>query len=84
MWDTIIEVAWSSIVFQDLLQNAGLMPLIWILLKSYLNLYQNQTLFGLLRKFNGGEYTVLLSSNLLRSDLYKSLERLQIDCSNFI
>ena len=42
------------------------------------SLSKSDTLFGLLRKFSRGEYTVLLSSILLRSDLYKSLARLQL------
>ena len=36
------------------------------------------SLFEFLRTFSRGEYTILLSSILLRSDVYKSLARLQL------
>ena len=55
------------------------MPLIRVFIEVVSkSLSKSYSLFVLLRKFSRGEYTVLLSIILLRSDLYKSLARLQL------
>ena len=46
-----------------------------VILKSLL---ESNSLFGFLRKFSRDEYTILLSFILLRSDIYKSIARLQL------
>ena len=56
---------------------SGLMPLIRIKIISK-SLSKSNSLFEFLRKFSRDEYTVLLYTILLLSDLYNFLSRLQL------